>query len=137
MIVMKTSSISDFKFFKSSYLASATIRETNSDLVLTIKNNIFVMIDFSKRGQVSQVEYINKTMRNVYTFKFEITEYMIKDNSETTLLCEITNIKTNETVYYAGTQRKQLFQNWKLVSQITGWNKLTKDIVTDIVKTIR
>jgi len=137
MIVMKTSSISDFKFFKSSYLGSAVVRETNTDLIINMKNNIFVMLDFSKRGQVSQVEYINKTLRNVYTFKFEMTEYIIKDKSETTLLCEVTNIKTNETIYYAGTQRKQLFQNWKLVSQIPGWNKLTKDIVTDIVKTIR
>ena len=137
MIVMKTTSISDFNFFKNTYLSTAKIREENRELLINIKNNMFVMIDFGKRGTVAQVDYINKKMRETYSFKCKIVEYMITDKSETTLLCEITNIATGISVYYAGTQMKQPQQNWKVVSQISGWTKLIHTIVSDIVKTIR
>jgi len=134
---MKTKSISDFKFFKNSYLSAAKVKETNDELVINIKNNMFVMLDFGKRGSVAQLDYINKRMQETHAFRCEMTEYIIADKSETTLLCELTNIKTGVTEYYAGTQMKQPFQNWKVVSQIAGWTKLTHTIVSDIVKTIR
>lgn len=137
MIVMKTESVSDFKFLQGSYLSGAVVNETNEDLVINVKKNMFAVIDFSKRANLNQVDYINKTMLDTYSFKCAVKEFLIKDKSETTLMWEITNLSTNKTVYYSGTQMKQPFANWKVVSQISGWNKLIHTIVTDIVKTIR
>jgi len=132
MQILETKSISNFNLITSTILSDAKKIEDGLFHAI-VYNNQYVIVQFGPAIKIIEYGYINKKIKSTAYFIFNISEYLVEKRSETSVLVKINDHKGKE-FYFMCTQYKNNIISWKLIKQISGWNKMLLELLNIVVK---